>query len=92
MLSMHLQKLKQVLRWLQSRGLRLKQSKCYFLQPSVECLGHRVDAAGLHTSADKLKAVLDAPTPQNVQELQAFLGLVNYYGNFIANLSSLLHP
>ena len=75
-----------MLKRLQSHGIRLKQFKCYFLQPSVEYLGHRIDAAGLHPSADKLKAVLDAPTPRNVQELRAlFLGLVNYYGNFIAN-------
>ena len=55
-------------------------------------LGHQIDARGLHPSSDKLDAVVNAPAPNNVQELRAFLGLVNYYGNFIPNLSSLLYP
>ena len=35
---------------------------------------------------------MDAPRPRNVQELRSFLGLLNYYGKFIRNLSSILHP
>ena len=37
----------------------------------------------------KLKAIQDAPQPQNVQELRSFLGLLHYYGKFLPNL---LHP
>jgi len=33
-----------------------------------------------------------APPPANVQQLRSFLGLINYYGKFIPNLSTLLHP
>jgi len=36
--------------------------------------------------------MLDAPEPKNVQELQSFLGLLNYYAKFIPNLASILHP
>ena len=88
----HLKNLESVLRRLQSEGMRLKKSKCSFLQPSVEYLGHRVDATGLHPSEHKLQAVVDAPRPKNVKELQSFLGLIHYYGSFISNLSTLLHP
>lgn len=52
----HLQNLEQVLQQLEAEGVRLKKSKCQFLKPSVEYLGHRVDAAGLHPTTDKLKA------------------------------------
>ena len=88
----HLRNLQRVLERIQSEGLRLKKSKCSFLQSSVEYLGHRVDAEGLHPTTDKLNAVLDAPVPKNVRELRSFLGLLNYYSSFIPNLSSLLHP
>ena len=37
---------------------------------------------------EKLRAVIEAPTPRDVQELRSFLGLINY-GNFIRNLSIL---
>ena len=62
------------------------------MQTSVEYLGHRIDAEGLHTTDSKLTAITQAPTPRNVQELRSFLGLLNYYGKFIPNLATILHP
>ena len=59
---------------------------------AVEYLGHQIDASGIHTMPDKIDAVVNAPPPQNVSELRSFLGLVNYYGKFVPNLSTLLHP
>ena len=88
----HLSSLARVLDRLQSHGFRLRQDKCVFLADSVEYLGHRIDAKGLHTTSGKLEAIREAPTPQNVTQLRSFLGLLNYYGKFIANLSTLLHP
>jgi len=58
----------------------------------VEFLGHLIDADGLHPTQEKLRAVLQAPAPRNSKELRSFLGLIHYYGGFIANLASLLHP
>ena len=59
---------------------------------TVEYMGHRVDSKGLHTTDNKLKAIADAPSPRNAQELRAFLGLLNYYGQFIPNRASLTQP
>lgn len=59
-----------------------------FLSP----LGHWIDAEGLHAMPSKLQAIVQAPTPKNVQELRSFLGLLNYYGKFIPNLASLIQP
>ena len=75
----HMRNLECVLKRLQTHGLRLKRDNCSFLEPSVEYLGFRVDAVGLHPSLDKLRAVTQAPKPWNVQELRSFLGLINYY-------------
>ena len=88
----HLQNLARVLDRLAHHGMTVKREKCLFMKQSVEFLGYRIDAEGTHPTADKLKAVKRAPTPRNVQELRSFLGLINYYGNFIPNLSTLLHP
>lgn len=66
---------------------------CSFLQESVEYLGHCIDGKGLHTSAKKVGAIQLAPTPQNPKELQAFLGLVQYYyGKFVLGMATLLSP
>ena len=88
----HLKNLEKVLQRLQQYNIRAKRSKCFFLCDSVVYLGHRVDADGLHTTDQKVEAVKKAPRPQNVQELRSFLGLVHYYGRFLPNLATLLHP
>ena len=39
-----------------------------------------------------MEAIKNMPRPRNTNELRAFLGMVNYYGRFIQNLSTLLAP
>ena len=88
----HLNTLEDVLTRLDEAGLRLKKAKCSFLQPSVEYLGHNISADGLRPTQEKVRAIADAPAPRNVTQLRSFLGLVNYYGKFLPNLSSTLAP
>lgn len=57
----HLDNLRKVFVRLESQGIRLKMSKCSFLQSSVEFLGHRIDAEGLHPTENKLRAIIQAP-------------------------------
>lgn len=61
-------------------------------KPHVIFLGHRIDTLGIHPTEEKLKAIMEAPAPRNVQELRSFLGLVNYYSKFILNSATLLAP
>lgn len=88
----HLKNLNEVLGRLEEAGLRLKRSKCELLRDEVCYLGHKVNAQGLHPMEAKVKAISDAPTPSNVTELKAYLGLLNYYNRFLPNLSTLLAP
>ena len=88
----HLQNLTAVFERLCNCGLRLKKSKCQFLESEVDYLGYRISSEGLRTSQSKVKAVLDAPTPRNLTELKSFLGLVNYYARFLPSLAEVCHP
>jgi hypothetical protein len=88
----HLHNLKLVMDRLQSYGLRVNLKKCEFFQDKVSYVGHVIDATGLHKSPEKIKAVKDAKRPENVTQLRSFLGLVNYYHQFIDKLSSLAGP
>ena len=60
--------------------------------PRFKCLGHSINAEGLHPLPEKIDAITKAPAPTSITELKAFLGLMNYYGKFIPNLTSLLQP
>ncbi|KAK4315872.1 hypothetical protein Pmani_012923 [Petrolisthes manimaculis] len=88
----HLQNLENVLIRLRDAGLQVKKKKCSFLQQSVEYLGYRIDAEGLHPTDEKVRAVKEAPSPSNKAELRSFLYLINYYAKFLPNLGSVLSP
>ena len=88
----HLSNLEEVFARLEKHGFRLKKGKCQFLANSVEYLGHQIDSEGVKGMPSKIEAIVKAPEPTNVQELRSFLGLLNYYGKSIKNLSSILHP
>ena len=88
----HLDALDQVLTRLEDAGLRLKQSKCAFLLPSVDYLGHKISEKGLQPTEEKVRAIKEAPPPTNVSQLRSFLGSINYYTKFLPNLANTLAP
>ena len=88
----HLENLEAVLTRLEDEGLTLKKPKCQFFLEEVEYLGHKISAAGLQPSDKKIQAIIDAPQPQDVTQVRAFLGMVNYYGKFLDHLSTPLTP
>ena len=88
----HLRTLEQVLQKVHEAGLRLNRDKCFFLRPSINYLGHIIDKDGLHPTQEKVRAIKEAPQPQNITQLRSFLGLINYYGKFLPNLSAKLTP
>ena len=83
--------LKSVFIVLKGNGLRLKREKCVFLKDEVCYLGYKINKDGLTPIPEKIDAVLNAPTPKNVTELKAFLGMLNYY-RFLDRLSTILEP
>lgn len=88
----HLANLRAVLDRLREYGLRAKRSKCRFMQLRVEFLGYVIDKHGIHPAPGKVEAIVNAPRPKDLTELRAFLGLLNYYGKFLPDLSTRLHP
>ncbi|KAF2892946.1 hypothetical protein ILUMI_13228 [Ignelater luminosus] len=58
----------------------------------VSYLGFEISKMGLHTSEEKVAAINKAPVPKNVTQLKSFLGLITYYGKFVPNLATILHP
>jgi hypothetical protein len=66
--------------------------KCEFGAKELDFLGHRVSAEGVAPLKYKVDALLEHPRPQTVQDLQAFLGTVNFYHRFLPAAASLLQP
>jgi hypothetical protein len=88
----HLERLHQVLQRFQDAGLALQKTKCEFFKDEISYLGYVINREGLKKSPDKIKAIVQAPVPKTVNQLQSFLGLVNYYRCFVPGASSILTP
>ena len=88
----HLQTLDKVYKLIKERGLNINLQKCQFMLKEINFLGYKLCQEGLRPHEEKVRAVKKAPKPQNVQQLKAFLGLINYYSKFIGNLSRVLSP
>ena len=88
----HLANLSAVLQKLSAASMKLKSEKCSFLLKEVEYLGHKISAQGLKPLMEKVRAIVEAPQPVNITKLKSFLGMLNYYGKFLPNLSTHLAP
>jgi cytoskeleton-associated protein 5 len=59
---------------------------------STKFLGHKVSAAGVYPLPDRVAALRRFPRPNTVRELQAFLGLFNFYRRFVPAEAATLKP
>lgn len=88
----HNNNLRKVLNRFASCGLMVKLEKCQFSQEAVQFLGYEIDGEGLRVSKRKIEAIAKIKRPENLTELKAFLGMLNYYAKFIKNYAKLVSP
>ena len=58
----------------------------------VRYMGHILTSSGLRPDPERIRAIEEMPDPTNTTELRRFMGMVNYVGQFIPNLSELSAP
>ncbi|OJT05306.1 Transposon Ty3-I Gag-Pol polyprotein, partial [Trametes pubescens] len=88
----HERHLKLVFDALRKAQLFLSKSKCDLYSKDLDCLGHRIDDRGLHADTDKMSRIRNWRTPRSYNEVQRFLGLVNYLAHFMPDISAYTSP
>jgi hypothetical protein len=53
-------------------------------------VGTVISENGLITSQEKIRSVLDFPIPSDFKQLKSFLGLTNYFRDFVRNHSAIV--
>ena len=86
------ERLDRVLMKLQEHGLTLNFGKCAINVQSMTYMGYVISDQGLKVSDDKVKAVVNAPRPQNQAEMRSFLGLAQFCAKFVPNFAIISSP
>ena len=58
----------------------------------MDCLGHIITNAGIHTCSVKMQKIWDWQQPHNFHEVQRFLGLVQYLAHFMPDVTAYTSP
>ena len=91
-LDEHQLHLRRVFTLLEENGLVINAAKCVFATSSLEFLGHQVTTASLVPLPRHVDAIQDFPQPQDIKQLQRFLGLINFYRRFLLAIAGNLRP
>ncbi|KAF4531062.1 hypothetical protein B566_EDAN019044 [Ephemera danica] len=76
---------RQVVQRLSEPGFRLRRDKCQFAVKELPVIGYIVSGSGIRPSGEKIHPIVHARSPASREELQVYLGAINYYDRFFAN-------
>lgn len=88
----HLFHLREVLSELCQTGLTAKPKKFHLGLTEAQYLGYRISRGLIQPQEKKIEAIKPFPTPTTKKQVHAFLGLADYYRQFIPNFSSVASP
>lgn len=86
-LQQHNERLIKVLQRVHEHGLKLNRAKCQFGVQEITFLGDKLSAEGIEPDERKIKAILSMPRPTDKKGVLRVMGMINFIGKFIPNLS-----
>ena len=84
----HDDRLSQVLEIARKSNLKLNRDKCEFRVNQLTFIGDLISQDGIKPDPKKVAAIKNMERPKCKQEVQRFLGMINYQGKFIQDLST----
>ena len=88
----HMTQVQKVLNRIRKHNLKLKLSKCAFLQTEIKYLGFIVNRLGIKPDPEKVKAIRDLQPPKNVRQVRGIIGITSWYRRFLPNFSEIASP
>lgn len=88
----HEELLRLVLQTLWEHQLYGKFSKCDFYKEQIQYLGHIITKEGIAVDPEKIKTIMEWPTPKDVADIRSFMGLAGYYRRFVEGFSRVAYP
>jgi len=83
---------KKVLRRMEENDLYVKPEKYIWKVREIDFLGLVMGSEGIKIQEKKVVGVLEWSRPKTVKEVQKFLGLANYYRQFVKDFTKIAKP
>ena len=77
---------------LREQQLYTNFSKCDLCKDKIQYLGHVVSKHGILVYPDKIRATMESSVPNNVYDIESFMGITGYYQKFIEGFSKISYP
>ena len=90
--ELHITHLSEAFQILRNYNMKLNPAKCAFWVSAGKLLGFIVNHRGIEANPDKIKAVLDMPSPSGIKEVQRLTGKIAALSRFVSRASDKCHP
>ena len=88
----HIEHIMKVFQWLRELQCYLSRFKLDLFLDKTDCLGHVIDDNGIHAKLDKMWQIREWRIPRNYNEVQKFLGLVQYLALYMPDIMAYTTP
>ena len=88
----HKEHIRAVFQRIEEFGFKLSAEKCEFFLKQIKYLGQIIDSQRRRPDPQRTKAIEKIPAPNNVNQLQSFLDLAQYYAIYIRKMPKLRAP
>ena len=88
----HISHLQNTLELYRQAKMQLRKEKCIFEVQEVEFVGHLISSNRQRPISSLIQRIRDHASPTTLRELKPFLGLTNYYRDFIEKFSEMASP
>jgi transposase InsO family protein len=88
----YMTRLRRVLERLEEYNITVNPTKCEFGMSEVEYTGYVLNERGYTLSDERKEAVFNIPQPMVGKQMKSFLGVANYFRDFIPDFSRKIEP
>jgi len=88
----HNEIVEEILRRMEENDLNIKPEKCVWKTREIDFLGLVMGSGEIKMQEKKVAEVLEWPRPKTVKDVQRFLGLANYYRQFVKDFAKIAKP
>ena len=90
--DLHITHLSEAFQILRNYNMKLNPAKCAFGVSTGKFLGFIVNHRGIEANPDKIKALLDMPSPSGIKEVQRLTGRIAALSRFVSRASDKCQP